>query len=1147
MTPGFPGAYPPAPRPGRKSPAPHPLNRLSDTLWAVVRWAVPVTVAAVIAAVAIGSNRLGEEVRIRAEARLAREFPELVVQVQGASVVSGEGLVLRGVSLTDPKMPQQWRQMVWIDEVRLACGTTLAELSGGSPKIAAVRVRRAVVHVVRHHQGAWNVSRLAGKSGNGTIVPVTVEDGTLLVDDLRLQARTTLRRVRIDLEPEAGGVIAVRGSADGDLFDRGSVQGKLVPATGGFDLTGSIESIDVAPRLMHLVAAEAETLLSAERAADVRRFGAGLRGRIDLGWRAAGSLRDPGAVQTTVAARLESGRYEHASLPFPLRDISAAFVADRSGVRCERIEAHTGSALLRGSGRMEGWRGDADFDLLLEAERLVVDRQWEGLLPDAWKVQWSRLLPAGEVDLRAQLSRRAGAVDPKISVRCRNASLTHYRFPYRVDRTVGTVVVDGGAVAIHLTGQAGGRPVHIEGTFRSTPQGTTGALEVRGDAMRVDDGLLAAMPARSQAIVRSLRAAGVFDFVFRHERDARFPAGHSNSLGIRLVDCSMNYAGFPYPLTKVQGSLRMQDGTWTIRDIVGSNDTGTVRCSGALVPRGADDGELTLELTGQGVVIERELRDSLPRGARNVWDDLDPRGVVDFRATVRHAIRTRGTSVEVRATPHGDTVSIEPSWFPYRLEQLRGTLEWKDGLLRFGGVRGRHARTTVATDGICRFLPDGGWHVSFTRLAADRFRAEHDVLEAMPASLRRAIAAVHPHGLLSIDGSLDIYSTQSTAEGRPGPAAAAWDMQLDLEQASLELGTPLEHVHGGVHLRGQSDGRSWRCDGDMQIDSAICRGVQLTGIEGPLAIDAAGVRFGAAAAREGDGVPRRLVARLAGGTLALDGRVDAGDGGGFTLAASLADADLERITADTARGLSGGGRPYKGRVFGGLELSGSRAGAHSLVGRGQVRLRDADIYELPVVLAMLKVLRVKAPDLRAFGSSVVDFRVEGPRAYLDNIELSGDAISLVGSGEFEFDSVVHLTFRSIMGDSESQLPAMKSMLGGASGNFLLIHVDGPLADPEIRSEAFPTLAAALQQWQSQARRRDSAVPPPPPAALRAPPVGRQAGGPISTPRPGDESPAPPVAAVPPLVPVAGAGGAAGGYSGTPPMTTARTLPTSGSP
>ena len=122
-----------------------------------------------------------------------------------------------------------------------------------------------------------------------------------------------------------------------------------------------------------------------------------------------------------------------------------------------------------------------------------------------------------------------------------------------------------------------------------------------------------------------------------------------------------------------------------------------------------------------------------------------------------------------------------------------------------------------------------------------------------------------------------------------------------------------------------------------------------------------------------------------------------------------------------------------------------------------------------MVVAMLKMLRVKSPDLNAFGSSTVDFRIEGPRAYLDNIELSGDAISLVGNGEIDFDSNVHLTFRSIMGDSTTQLPAMKRALGGASGQFMLIHVDGTLPHPEMTSEAFPTLAAAIQKLQSQRR------------------------------------------------------------------------------
>jgi hypothetical protein len=1040
----------------------------------LVRWAVPVTVAGVVAAGAIGSSRIGEQVRGRVEARLAKEFPGLNVQVQGASLVEGEGIVVRGLSLVDPKMPQQWRQILWVDEVRLACGTNLTELAAGPPRITAVRLRRPVVHAVRHADGIWNVMQILSRRTPGELVPVSIEDATLLVDDTASQLRTTLRQVSFDVQPgpkEASGVAwaAVRGSAVGDLFERVRFQGRIAAATGAFEFQGDVESLDVSPRLASLLPVAHDRFAGAE----VQDWAAGLRGRCSLQWQSSGSLQAVQDALFSATGRLEAGRFEHRSIPFAMTDITAAFRADRSGLLVDQLEAHSGSTLLRGSGRLAGWQADADFDLLVEAERLTVSRQWEEHLPERFASHWRKLLPAGEIDLRAQVARRDGRVEPTCSIRCRNASLTYYRFPYRLDRTVGTVVLDKGELSIHLTGQAGGHPVQVQGAFRTSAEGMPGFLEVRGDGMRIDDALLAAMPARSAAIVRSLHGAGTFDFAFRHDRSPQMTGGFANSLGIRLVQCSMCYAGFPYPLSNVSGSLRMERGHWTIKDIVGSNDTGTVRCNGTLVPRADDDGELTLHLTGMGVVLDRELRDALPRGMARIWDDMDPRGNVEFAATVSHRVKERKTDVALQATPQGDSVSIEPAWFPYRLEQLRGRLSWKDGLLRFDGVRGVHDRTTVATDGICRFSADGGWHVSFERLSADRFRADHDVLQAMPAGLQRAIAAVRPRGLLSLHGAIDIYA-QPRVEGAPAPAAAAWDMQLDMEQGALDVGVALEHVHGGIHLKGETDGRSWKSQGDINLDSAIWRGVQVTAVQGPMVMDDGGVRFGLSAGAD-QGRARRLSARVAGGTIYVDGSVAGGDGGTFAVAASLADADLERLAADsmTALPASPGSQRYRGKVFSVIEVSGSRAGTHSLVGRGQLRLRDADIYELPVIVALFKVLRVKAPDRKAFSSSVVDFRIEGPHAYLDNIELSGDAISLVGNGEVDFDSQVRMTFRSIMGDSETQLPVMKRVLGGASGQFMLIHVDGTLAQPEITTEAFPTLSAALQQLQSQRRGSES--------------------------------------------------------------------------
>ncbi len=1048
--------------------APAFVKPLADFLWTLVRWSLPLTVAGVIAAGAVGSARLGDVVRGRIEERLRQEFPGVVVHVQAAVIVEGEGLVARGVSFVDGRLPPQYRQLVWIDELKLACGTDLTQLAAGPPRITAVRIRRPTVHARRAADGRWSLAPLWKRPAGGAAVPVTVEDATLLLEDANLRSRATLRQISLAIDPPTApgdAAATVRGTCSGDVFDQARFEGRLVPDTGAFEVAGTVDALELSKRLT-------ATLPVPPAAAG---WIAGLEGRLDVRWRASGSLAAVDAIAFEAAGLLEAGRFAHPQLPFAVSDVTAEFTADRQGLRCDRIEARAGSTLLSGSGSLAGWSETADFDVALEAERLVVGRHWEGLLPPPLAAHWSRLLPAGEVDVTARVVRRGGTIEPDVAIRCRNVSLTHYRFPYRLDRTVGTVTYKDGGLALHLTGQAGGHPVQVDGQIIRAEGGTTGFVEVRGDRLQIDDALLAAMPPRSAEIVRLLRGAGTFGFVFRHERSPQLAGGHANSLGIRLMHCSLCYAGFPYPLANVSGIIRMHQGRWTLQDVVGSNDTGVIRCSGTLDPLGSDDGELTLNLTGSGVVLEPELRDALPPGMRRIWNDVDPRGNAEFTATVRHRVKARRTDVRLAATPVGDTVSIEPSWFPYRLERLRGRLALADGRLRFEDIRGVHDRTTVAAQGSCQFAADGGWRVSFERLTADRFRADHDVLQALPAGLRRAVSSVGLEGLLSLTGAVDIFSTTPVPavlpDGRtelvPGPAAAAWDVAIDVEHASLDVGLPVEHVHGGIRLRGQSDGRRWQTTGDLAIDSAICRGVQLTNLQGPLAMDEGGARFGTPAAGAGGPAGRRLSARIAGGTLLLDGSVAAEAPGEFALTVALGDADLERLAGE----LTGAANRYRGRVFGGVEVTGSRAGRHSLAGRGQLRLRDADIYELSVIVALLKILRVKAPDRNAFSTSLVDFRIEGPRAYLDTIELSGDAISLVGNGEIDLDSNINLTFRPIMGDSERQIPAMKRLLGGASGQFMLVHVDGTLTNPEPTTEAFPTLAAAVQKFQASRRGR----------------------------------------------------------------------------
>ena len=1047
------------------------MNSLADLLWAIVRWAVPLTVAAAIALVAIGLEQLDNEVRRRVEAKLAEVFPTLEVDVESAELVEGKGILVRGVTLKTAGLSSAAAPLVQVDEALLDCSISLADLAAGEVPLRGVRLRRPVIHAVLLESGEWNLAQLQPHGRESQIVPVTIEDAAIEIH--QRGQRTTLRDLEFRFDPDsplpvdAGEAVVGAGerwvtmhvATEGDAFGSLQMAGRVRPTDLAFEVTGTATAVALTEQLWSLLPVAWVERLPADAAAAVD-IAQAVRGQVSVAFRAAGSLQDPPRIEVSADGGVRAGRLEHESLPFPLADITARFHLDRQGASCEAFSARAGATSFRGSGELKGWDASADFDVLLEADRLHVGHHWEPLLPEAVAVHYRKLLPAGEVDVRAHVVRRDAEIHPNLSVRCRNLSLRHYRFPYRLDRTVGTVVLAEDRLTMHLTGQAGGHAVHINGSFTSPGPDARGLVEVRGDGMRLDDALIAAMPRRSADIVRSLHASGTFDFAFRHQLSPDLPGGHSNQLGIRLTDCHLAYALFPYPLSQVTGQVHMQDGHWTIRNCVGRNDTGTVTCSGELVPRPGDDGELTLTFTGSQVVLENELRDALPRGMQRIWDDLTPRGAIDLTAEVRHQVRARTTSVELQADPHGETVSIEPAWFPYRIEKLGGHIDWHDGVLTFRDVRGAHNRTAVAAAGTCRFTPDGGWHVSFERLAAERFRVDHDLLQALPAGLHDAIAAVRPQGLLSLDGSLDVYSTRGAGQAANGPAAAAWDMRLDMEQGGLDAGFQVSNVHGGMRLAGRSDGTLWEASGELLIDSAMWRGLQVRQIQGPLVIDPQGVRFGSFAAQAGQPA-RRLTARLADGSLAVDGGV-ASDGG-FRVMVGLEGASLERLVAD----LTGASTAYRGALEGTLELAGFRSARHSLTGRGHMRLQDADLYELPLIVALLKVLRVKAPDRTAFQSSVADFRIEGPHVYLDSVELAGDAVSLVGNGEVDFDSSVHLTFRSIMGDSQSQLPVMKRMLGGASGQFMLIHVDGTLADPEMTSEAFPTLNALVQQFQSQ--------------------------------------------------------------------------------
>ena len=135
----------------------------------------------------------------------------------------------------------------------------------------------------------------------------------------------------------------------------------------------------------------------------------------------------------------------------------------------------------------------------------------------------------------------------------------------------------------------------------------------------------------------------------------------------------------------------------------------------------------------------------------------------------------------------------------------------------------------------------------------------------------------------------------------------------------------------------------------------------------------------------------------------------------------------------------------------------------TLKGEGQVRLRQADIYQLPVMVALLSFLSLRPADTTAFTSSDIDFHVDGAQLYFDRIDFSGDAISLKGEGWMDLNRQINLSFYALVGRQEFQVPIVSALLAEASRNILRIQVAGSVDQPSVQRKALPELDETLQR------------------------------------------------------------------------------------
>jgi hypothetical protein len=138
-----------------------------------------------------------------------------------------------------------------------------------------------------------------------------------------------------------------------------------------------------------------------------------------------------------------------------------------------------------------------------------------------------------------------------------------------------------------------------------------------------------------------------------------------------------------------------------------------------------------------------------------------------------------------------------------------------------------------------------------------------------------------------------------------------------------------------------------------------------------------------------------------------------------------------------------------------------------MMGAGNIQVSDAYVYDLPAMMQLLKLLRLRAPDRNAFSTVEVGYRIEGEHIYFDKIHFNGDAINLHGTGDMDWQSNLNVNLSAGFTKNDSRIPLIGPMISDTSRGAMLIRVRGTLQNPTIDKEALPAMNQAIQQLQER--------------------------------------------------------------------------------
>lgn len=713
-------------------------------------------------------------------------------------------------------------------------------------------------------------------------------------------------------------------------------------------------------------------------------------------------------------------------------------------------------------------RGKADFDInvLLAngSSRDVQDRpRWEAGLD--WL--WPRTLPVSDAAAEVTVHRR---------------SVDIHRFEGRSGEqefaVSGRIAWSGGSADVELDAEARRLDLLPHLIDLASPLGSDeGIEEMRGFWDRLQP------QGRADAAL-TYRQVGDEPTLFDLTLEPRF--------GSLLLD------GRRVETADAQGTVQIRDGAVRFTDLHAD-----ASCEGAAVGRITLDGTMgyrddrAWDLHGriEGGRFEAPIFDRFAAGlsgllSRNADESVAPRGAFDASFHLTRAVGESRPSYLINVQPGELDFTLGSERFevrrlegaalitPEAFELLNLAGSYQDGLIQLAGrvdrTRGVDAdlRLSVSAD---RFTG---------RVRALLPRAVNDLIEAIDLDVGQSVELT--------DARIRYVRPPASGAAEAGarktaPAAAEsidFAGMLNVRDASMNLSIPITELDGSLDIsaRRNSDEPWLHGAVEMNVSRMLVLGRQVTDVRASLSAgqepgqvelsSLVGECYGGRLSAEGQlrvpwlGEPGRYDVRVALGQVAVDPVLR-------RPAPPAAEAPVD-VAATPAPAAPAPWRP--GRLAASLAVAGEFGRPESRIGRGDIRVTGAELYEVPLAMWALQLSALTLPVSTSFREADIDYYIDGNEVVFERLTLDSPAMSLRGQGVLNYQSQrLDMQFHTA---SKLRAPLLTPIWESLRDLFVTIRVTGTLEKPEANLEPRSGAAAGLRRpARADAEPRDLVIAP----------------------------------------------------------------------